>query len=242
MIRIGTAGWAIPRAVADAFPAHGSGLERYAARFDAAEINSSFYRPHRPDTYARWAAAVPESFRFSVKLPKAITHERRLVDVDVVLRAFLEEVSFLGTKLGPLLVQLPPSFAFDESVAGAFLRALRTVTDAMVACEPRHASWFEPTADRLLSDYRVARVVADPAKIPAAAVAGGWRGLAYFRLHGSPQMYYSRYDTDFLAGLAARLRAAAADEIWCVFDNTTSGAAADNALSLQRTIILHRTD
>ena len=244
MIRIGTAGWAIPRAVAGAFPAHGTALERYAARFDAAEINSSFHRPHRPATYVRWAAAVPERFRFSVKLPKAITHERRLVDVEPMLRAFLHEVSFLGTKLGPLLVQLPPSFAFNGRVAGAFLGALRALTGAMVACEPRHASWFEPTADRLLNDHRVARVVADPAIVPAAAVAGGWLGLAYFRLHGSPRMYYSSYDADFLAGLAVRLRAADADEVWCVFDNTTSGAAADNALILQPSVapMLHGRD
>ena len=237
MIRIGTAGWAIPRAVADAFPLVGSAIERYAARFDAAEINSSFYRPHRPGTYARWAAAVPESFRFAVKLPKAITHERRLVDPDPILDVFLEAASLLGRKLGPLLVQLPPSLAFDQVVADAFFASLRARTGAMVACEPRHPSWFEPTADRLLGDYRVARVAADPAKVPAAAVNGGWRGLAYFRLHGSPRMYYSRYDDDFLAGLAARLHGTEADEIWCLFDNTTSGAAADNALTLRRAIL-----
>ena len=110
MIRIGTAGWTIPRRHAEHFPADGSGLERYASRFNAAEINSTFYRSHRPQTYARWTAAVPEDFRFAVKMPKAITHERRLIDVTDLLNRFAEEISLLGPKLGPVLIQLPPQF------------------------------------------------------------------------------------------------------------------------------------
>src|SRR5688572_17535989 len=75
---IGCAGWSLPKKFADAFPAEGSHLVRYAARLPAVEINSSFYRPHRPTTYEKWAASVPTGFRFSVKVPKWITHERRL--------------------------------------------------------------------------------------------------------------------------------------------------------------------
>ena len=73
-IRIGTAGWSIPKEHAGAFPVEGSHLERYGAVLDAVEINSSFYRPHRRATYERWAGAVPEHFRFAVKVPRAITH------------------------------------------------------------------------------------------------------------------------------------------------------------------------
>jgi hypothetical protein len=94
--RIGTAGWSIALAHADAFPAEGAGLERYAARFDCSEINSTFHRPHRASTYERWAASVPEGFRFSAKLPKTITHERRLVDAEPLLAAFLAEVQPLA--------------------------------------------------------------------------------------------------------------------------------------------------
>jgi uncharacterized protein YecE (DUF72 family) len=71
LIRIGTAGWAIPRQCAEHFPRDGSGLERYAARFTAVEINSTFHRSHKPHTFARWAEAVPEGFRFAVKMPNA---------------------------------------------------------------------------------------------------------------------------------------------------------------------------
>ena len=86
--RIGTAGWSIPSRLADAFPKAGTHLARYAGRLQAVEINSSFYRSHRPATYARWARDVPEDFRFSVKMPKAITHEARLVSAVDRLRTF----------------------------------------------------------------------------------------------------------------------------------------------------------
>lgn len=234
MIRIGTAGWTIPRRFANDIPSSGSGLERYAAVFPAVEINSTFYRSHKPETYARWASVVPEGFRFAAKLPKTITHERRLVDSGALLEGFLKEVSLLGRKLGPLLIQLPPSFAFDNADAEAFLRQLRSLTGNAAACEPRHASWFEPEAGDLLTQYRVARVAADPARVPAAAVPGGWPELAYYRLHGSPRMYYSEYDETFLSSLAARMSGSPAAETWCIFDNTASGAAAGNALTLTK--------
>src|SRR5215217_2835510 len=125
-IRTGTAAWSIPREHAAPFPVTGSHLERYGAVFNAVEINSSFYRPHRTATYERWAASVPEDFRFAVKVPKAITHERRLTDVDDLLDRFLSEAGGLGTKLGPLLVQLPPSLSFKPGVADRFLNQIRS--------------------------------------------------------------------------------------------------------------------
>lgn len=232
-VRIATAGWAIPRAVSEAFPAEGGGLERYAARFDAVEINSTFYRSHRPDTYQRWLGATPPGFRFALKLSRSITHEARLAGAQERLEAFRAEAMLLGDKLGPLLVQLPPSLAFGRAVAEAFFQALRDLWPEAVVCEPRHASWFEPDADALLRTYRVGRVAADPARRPEAAHPGGWPDLAYWRLHGSPRMYYSAYDEAALADLADAVRASEAAEVWCVFDNTTSGAAAANALRLQ---------
>lgn len=233
--RIGTAGWTIPRAVADRFPASGSGLQRYAARFDAAEINSTFYRSHRADTYARWVAETPPGFRFAVKLPRAVTHEARLVDAAALVETFRGEAAQLGGKLGPLLVQLPPSLAYDPAAAEPFFRSLRLLWPEAIACEPRHPTWFEPDADALLAAHRVARVAADPARHPAAATPGGWPGLRYWRLHGSPRMYWSAYDEAALRALADQIRASPV-ETWCVFDNTASGAAAANALALQESL------
>jgi uncharacterized protein YecE (DUF72 family) len=236
VIRVGTAGWTLPRAAQEHFPATGTHLEKYAARFSAAEINSSFYRPHRPSTYARWAESVPAGFRFSIKLPKTITHGQRLRDVDALLDGFLAEAGGLGQRVGCLLVQLPPSLAFDATVAEPFFGALRSRSAVAVACEPRHPTWFEDEAADLLLRHEVARVAADPARVPAAAEPGGWPGLVYHRLHGSPRIYYSAYEAEYLDALAARLRdeAAAGRQVWCIFDNTASGAATADALSLEK--------
>lgn len=230
--RIGTAGWTVPASVADAFPRDGSGLERYSRRFDCAEINSSFHRSHRPGTWRRWASEVPDGFRFAAKLSKEITHKRRLIDFEEPLAAALAEMEGLGDRLAVLLVQLPPSLAFEPSVAESFFTALRARWDGHVACEPRHPGWFEAEADSLLEDRRVARVAADPAKVPAAAEPGGWRGLAYYRLHGSPVMYRSSYDDGRLEAYAGRLRSAEVPT-WCIFDNTASSAATGDALKLK---------
>lgn len=232
-IRVGCAGWSVPKEHGARFPAEGTHLARYAARFPAAEINSSFYKPHRPTTYARWAASVPADFQFSVKVPKLATHTRRLVNAEDVLDGFLAEVTKLGDKLGPLLVQFPPSLSFSSDVAEAFFAALRDRFEGLVACEPRHASWFEPDADRLVTKYRVAHVAADPAVVPSAAEPGGWDGLVYYRLHGSPKIYYSSYPAESLEALAKNLaRAAGSASVWCIFDNTAAFAATENALDV----------
>ena len=232
---IGTAGWALPRAVHNAFPAEGSHLERYAARFGGVELNSPFHRAHRRSVYQRWAACVPHAFRFAVKVPRAITHDQRLVAVDVLLEVFMEEVTGLGDRLGPLLVQLPPSLASDPARDDGFFTTLRTLHGGAVACEPRHASWFTQEAHTLLARHGVARVAADPACVPEASRPGGCAALVYHRLHGSPRMYYSSYDAGRLESLGRTLCAqgVSAGDTWCMFDNTASGAATGDALALQ---------
>ncbi len=234
-VRIGTAGWSIPTQYASEFSQAGTHLVRYAQRLGAVEINSSFYRPHLPKTYQRWAATVPDNFRFSVKMPKEITHVRRLVAVEQPLTQFVSEAGVLGPKLGPLLVQLPPSLIYKGETVAAFFRQLRSTFDGLVACEPRHATWFTDEVETLLSHFRVARVAADPACVPRAAAPGGWPGLVYHRLHGSPKVYYSAYKTEYIADLGARIAAATASaEVWCIFDNTARGEATNNACSLQQ--------
>jgi uncharacterized protein YecE (DUF72 family) len=168
-----------------------------------------------------------------VKIPRAITHDDRLSD-KALLESFLAELAPLGARLGCLLVQLPPSLSFDARVARGFFKVLRKRFDGGVALEPRHASWFADRADRLLKDFEVARVAADPPRVEHGDQPGGWRGLAYFRLHGSPRMYYSSYEKEYLDALSAQLRDLQRRRIpaWCIFDNTTLGAATSNALVL----------
>ena len=235
MIRIGCAGWAIAARQSALFGPGDSVLARYATRFDGVEVNSTFHRSHRPDTYARWADAVPRGFRFTVKVPKAITHEARLVRSGAAIRAFAQEIAGLRTKLGGVLVQLPPSLAFDARVAGAFFRQMRAAFDVPIACEPRHASWFAPRVEAVWERFDVARVAADPPNPPGAGAPGGAGPWRYFRLHGAPRMYYSAYEEAQLVALAQRLREVdrARRQVWCVFDNTAHAHAVENAARLQ---------
>jgi len=232
---IGTAGWSIRPEHREAFPSEGSHLERYATRFNAVEINSSFYRPHRRATYERWADTVGDVFRFSVKLPKTISHAVPTADSEIAIERFAQDVQGLGDKLAVVLIQFPPSFAYDEASAGQLLRRLQKSLPCPLACEPRHASWFGKNVDAMLDGLGIARVAADPAVVPSAARPGGWPGLLYRRLHGSPKVYYSNYEPDVLEELGATLSAEskAGLETWCILDNTALGCATTNALHLR---------
>jgi uncharacterized protein YecE (DUF72 family) len=231
--RIGTAGWSIPRAFAGRVAGAGTHLQRYARQLNAVEINSSFYRPHRPSTYARWAEGVPEDFQFAVKLPRTITHQARLVECEGLLASFAEQVTGLGDKRGPLLVQLPPSFAFPGALAERFFDSVDRLLGGPVVIEPRHASWYAPEVDAMLSSRRIAQVLADPPVPTAAREPAGWRGRTYIRLHGAPRVYWSAYEPAAIEALAARIAGwAAQGEVWTIFDNTASGAALGNALDL----------
>ncbi len=237
MFHIGTAGWTIPRLSPPEFSGDASHLTRYATHLNAVEINSTFYRPHRPATFARWAATVPSNFRFSVKAPRAITHEGKLHRTGAPLQAFIDMVSHLGDNLGPLLFQLPPKLAFDDGLAEDFLTTLRELHPGPVVLEPRHPTWFTPAAAALLRRHEIARVAADPARVPEAAHPGAWPGLRYFRLHGSPRTYWTRYEPPFLERIAQSMQSHPTPS-WCIFDNTASGAAIFNATEL-RNLIKH---
>jgi len=234
-IFIGTAGWSLPRASAHHFNCAGTHLQKYAAILTAAEINSSFHGSHEFGTYSKWASATPARFRFAVKLPRTITHDQQLRRVKLLLERFLQESSGLKGKRGPLLIQLPPSFAFERRRVKRFLEGLRTRYEGPLVCEPRHETWFSPIASDLLVSYRVARVAADPAILEIGHQPGAWSGIVYFRLHGSPRKYWSPYSEEYLDVLARTLKEQSQSaEAWCIFDNTASGAAIENALELHR--------
>ncbi|MGZ8818446.1 MAG: DUF72 domain-containing protein [Mycobacterium sp.] len=238
-VRIGTAGWSIPRAAAFRFESAGTHLERYSRLLSCAEINSSFHRPHAASTYAKWRDTTPPDFRFAVKVPRTITHELKLQDAREPFVTFLAQTDGLAEKRGPMLVQLPPSLSFDPSVATRFLDVVRDVYDGPMVCEPRHATWFSAAVASLLDRYDISRVAADPPPVLEATVAAGSPRVAYFRLHGSPRTYWSRYSEKDIATLAATVGSlSTAAEVWCVFDNTASGAAIENAWELRERLIV----
>jgi uncharacterized protein YecE (DUF72 family) len=169
-------------------------------------------------------------------VPKVITHELRLIGAGLALDSFLAGASALGNKLGCLLLQLPPSLVFDRRAVSRFFSMLRRRHSGDIVAEPRHASWFSDAAEKTLISARIGRVAADPARTESGHEPGGWRGVAYYRLHGSPVVYRSTYDAAYLKALAVRIKASAAEarSVWCIFDNTMLGAATANALDLVR--------
>jgi uncharacterized protein YecE (DUF72 family) len=239
LARIGTAGWSLDRR---AFPGQRqgtSGLQRYAEYFDTVEINSTFYRLPRAATLERWRDCTPRGFEFTLKVPKAITHEAGLVGVSSEVRELCLLVAHLGPKLGPLLVQLPPSLELDADVARRFFRRLCALAPAPVVCEPRHLSWFTPRAEELLQRLEVARVAADPARCGAASVPGAASSIQYHRWHGSPRMYFSAYEAGVVQSFARQVVAGVARgaRVYGIFDNTALGAAAIDARALQRLLL-----
>lgn len=239
IIKVGCAGWSIPAQYRDSFPAIGTALQRYAAVFNAVEINSSFCRQHKQATYVRWGESVRADFRFSVKVPKLITHDFRLKGIASELKSFLSECTGLRDRLGGVLVQLPPSLEFNARVAKAFFERLRGQLPAgvQIACEPRHVSWLENGAEEMLTSFDVNRVGADPFMTPSAQYPGTGGGWRYWRLHGSPHMYYSAYPQDALVRLADAIHDSPPGAVhWVMFDNTAAGHAVGNALALQKLV------
>jgi uncharacterized protein YecE (DUF72 family) len=224
---IGLAGWS--EAVSkyrEHFPGTGSGLERYAETFSMVEVNASFYRAVRAETFASWAEQTPDGFRFSVKINRAVTHAARL-SANAKLEQALEPMMSLGPKLLAVLIQLPPTLAHEPGRDAAFLSRLRGIYTGTLAWEPRHPSWESPEAGALLADYGITPVLTSIPEPDAAYSAAG----TYVRLHGTPRRYYSAYSSTDLAALARWLTGATAPAI-VIFDNTASSAGVRNALEL----------
>lgn len=229
---VGTAGWTLPKEYARPFGPQGTHLERYSSLLNAVEINSSFYREHKAITYARWADSVPEDFRFSIKLWKQFTHEQRLQVDKQQLQENLLAVSRLRQKWGCLLVQLPPSLVLDIQIAKTFFSNLRDIYQGPVALEPRHPTWIAESGKRLMQDFALTKVFADPELCPLEnSIAGN---IIYYRLHGSPRIYKSDYEIERLKLFLNEINEKKKDKAaaWCVFDNTSYGFATKNALEM----------
>jgi uncharacterized protein YecE (DUF72 family) len=228
-LHVGTAGWGNPPAKRPERNSSETHLKFYSRHFDCVEINSSFHRRHRQSTYARWRDEVPERFRFSIKMPRSITHESRLTRCAAEVAEFYEDAMALQPKLGVVLVQLPPALEFDSDTVRAFFASVPRIDRVTVACEPRHPSWFTREADNELRDAQVSRVAADPARCAGADGPGGSTRLAYYRWHGAPHIYYSKYSKTRLAAFADSVANTDAVESWCIFDNTARHEAWDDA-------------
>jgi uncharacterized protein YecE (DUF72 family) len=181
MIRVGTSGYNYPEWKGSFYPATlpaARMLPYYAGRFPTVEINYTFYRMPNDRIVAGWAGATPEGFRFALKAPRRITHDQRLRRTEGLVRAFTDAAQTLGTKLGVLLFQLPPSFRLDLSALEEFVATLPP--GARGAFEFRHASWHDDRVFDLLAARNLALCIADSERLSAPVVATADYG--YFRL------------------------------------------------------------
>ena len=194
-IRVGTAGWSISGVMTSRFDSAGTHLQRYSRRLACAEINLSFHRPHTVKTYAKWRDSTPPGFRFAVKMPRAITHDLKLQHAREPFVTFLSQTDGLADKRGPLLFQLPPSLSFDGSVVPGFpgygAKGRMTAPSSASRGTPRGSRRVWHHCSRA-TEYPELR--ADPPPASEAATPAGWPRVVYFRLHGSPRRYWSRYD------------------------------------------------
>ena len=216
----------------------GTHLQRYASIFNSVELNRTFYALPRASTVRKWVECVPDHFRFSLKLSKRITHELKFKGAISALKEFIALAHEFGEKLGPVLVQTPPTLEAEDHVLD-FLEQFRELFEGTIVMEPRHTSWTKGSIDVRLRELRIARVAADPARIPDLGMPGGDRSTAYFRLHGSPRIYWSEYTEEMLLEWAGRIREAmgASEDAWVIFDNTARNAAFPNALRMRELLL-----
>ena len=230
---IGTAAWSVPKALGTTFASEGTHLERYSQILNCVEINTAFYRDHKPETYEKWARSTPDNFRFAVKLSRAFTHDDQLAVNPAALREVVEGIMRLGGKLGVILIQLPPKLAFHKATVDTFFKELRAIYPGPLVIEPRHKSWIGADALQVLKTFGVGKVIADPEPCPSGPeFQKVTADICYIRWHGSPVIYESRYDQDSLDQLKKQVDQLQADfkSVWIIFDNTTFGWATVNAL------------
>ncbi|WP_187263069.1 DUF72 domain-containing protein [Pontibacter beigongshangensis] len=210
-------------------------LRHYATRFNATEINSSFYHFTMAKTIEKWLAETPESFKFAPKLNQEITHKRKFQDVEEPLQKFMSRYLAMGERLGPVLVQIAGSFRYDRLVAETFYRTLRELYPTQTfALEARHVSWFTEESLELLREYNMTTVIASAGKrFPGTEVTT--TNTAYLRLHGDEKLYASAYSDEKLERYAYMVKDWLEDgkEVWVFFNNTITGNAVTDADKLR---------
>jgi uncharacterized protein YecE (DUF72 family) len=238
-VYIGTSGWVYSDWQERFYPAELPSRDRlrfYARNFGTTEVNYSFYHIPRPATCRNWVTQVPEKFIFAVKAHRSITHIRRLKNAIDVWQEFLENALELGAKLGPILLQLPPSLRADASLLETLLSGIRKkapIPELRVAIEFRHASWFEPGILDLMRAYDTCLVMAHSERYslaPNEATAD----FVYIRLHGPGQMFASSYSPEELESWARIICSWAKKGkiVFVYFNNDFHAGAVENARAL----------
>lgn len=231
-VRIGTAGWSIPKEFKKHFPEEESQLASYSQVLNCVEINSTFSNIHQASTFEKWALLTPDDFEFSLKLHRSFTHESELKPKVSDLKNNLLLMGHLGRKWKVLLLQFPGKQKFHEKRVGRLYDSIRKFYDGAIVVEPRNLSWLSKESSALLKEFKISKVIADPERCPhniKNILSTG--GITYFRLHGNPVIYKSSYNRSYLKKLSQDL--SLYKKAWCIFDNTAMGKATGNALTLR---------
>jgi uncharacterized protein YecE (DUF72 family) len=236
---VGTSGWNYPDWRGRFYP---DGLQPrrflsyYATQFRTTELNYSFYHLPKPETFQNWAGQVPEGFVLAVKANRHITHLKRLRDVTETWQTFLGNASGLGEHLGPVLLQLPPSFTANLEVLEGFLRGSRRLArkhKVRLAFEFRHQTWFEDPVFDILRQYEASPVIAQSRRYPQSPPVTT-ASFVYLRFHGPEDLFASAYSLEDLEAWAMRIRSWLSERrsVYAYFNNDWHGYAVENARTL----------
>lgn len=241
---IGTSGWNYPSWPGPFYPKDLPSREFlafYAKEFPTVELNYSFYRLPKPETYANWKKQVPQTFLFSVKASRFISHIKRLEGVKEAWRTFVRNARALGPQLGPVLVQLPPSFPRDQARLAEFLKMAAPTVPRLV-CEFRNDSWLTEEIYSLLKRNRTAFCIADSVRYRRVDVCTA--DFTYIRFHGRSRMFASNYTKAELAKEARIIKGYLGEglDVYVYFNNDAKGYAIKNARTLMQLLSVGRAD
>ncbi|HVX20300.1 MAG TPA: DUF72 domain-containing protein [Acidimicrobiales bacterium] len=230
-VLVGTSGWQYDHWRGTFYPAglpKARWLEYYADRFGTVESNSAFYRLPERRTLADWAERTPDDFVVAVKASRYLTHVRRLRDPGEAVRRLVDRLEGLGSKRGPVLLQLPPTLQGDADALAATLAAFPPTI--RVAVEPRHPSWFVDDVRRLLERAGAALCLTDTrGRHPPLWRTADWGYVRFHQGRAAPEPCYGR---TALAGWAERIARlwGPADDVYCYFNNDPRGCAPRDAV------------
>jgi len=230
---IGTSGWYYEHWRSNFYPERldkAGWLEFYARHFTTVELNNSFYRLPSEAAFAAWRDSSPPDFTFAVKVSRFITHIKRLRNLGDAVEKFVSRAKILGSKLGPLLFQLPPNMHRNDEVMESFLTTLPRGLKHVF--EFRHQSWLDEGVFEILRRYNVGFCVFDMPEVTCPLVATA--DFAYIRFHGSTGLYFSCYSDEEMASWAKRLArlSVGLKATYVYFNNDAEAFAISNARTL----------
>ncbi|MER6559680.1 DUF72 domain-containing protein [Streptomyces sp. NPDC001027] len=236
-LHVGTSGWQYKDWKDVLYPADvpvRRWLEEYAAHFATVEVNNAFYRLPARETFASWAERVPPDFTVAVKASRYLTHVKRLKDPEEPVRRLMTHAAGLGGRLGPVLLQLPPTLRADPALLDACLACFPSA--ARVAVEPRHASWWTPQVREVLRSRGATLCWADDRSRPVTPL---WRTAdwGYVRFHQGRARPWPHYGRRALESWLDRIATTWPDgaDVYAYFNNDPGGAAVADAAVFGRT-------